>query len=73
MDLDAELIMACQEGDVEKVKELIKKGANVNAKNRFGGTPLQAAVVGNHIEVVKLLIENGADLNVRNRLGVCPM
>ena len=59
MDLDTELIMACQEGDVEKVKELIKKGANVNAKNRFGGTPLHAAVISNNVEVVKILIENG--------------
>ena len=59
MDLDTELIMACQEGNAEKVRELIKKGASVNAKNRFGGTPLHAAVISNNVEVVKILIENG--------------
>ena len=48
---------------LETTKFLIKKGADVNAKNKSGETPL--FYVGN-LEIAKLLIENGADVNVAN-------
>ena len=37
------LIDACQEGDISIVKALLAKGADVNAKNAYGMTPLMVA------------------------------
>jgi hypothetical protein len=61
-----ELLEASEKGDVEKVKKLLKEGADLNAKNWFGWTPLHLAAYNGHIEVVKLLIEKGANVNARN-------
>ena len=36
---------AATEGDVEKIKTLISGGADVNAKDDSGGTPLHNAVI----------------------------
>jgi ankyrin repeat protein len=65
-----DLIEAVKANDVEKVKQLIKAGADINDvgdydENRLinGFTPLQWAVWKGHIEIVKLLIQAGADIN----------
>ena len=35
----------------------------MNARNRFGQTPLIAAIVSGNIEIIKLLIDSGADIS----------
>ena len=57
---------AAKEGDIKSVKELLKKGAKVNEKDRNGATALRLAAENGHIDMVKLLVSNGADVNVRN-------
>ncbi len=51
-------------GDIEKVKSLISKGADVNEKDRAGRTALHCACEKGHTEVAKLLISQGARINV---------
>jgi serine/threonine protein kinase len=68
-----ELLEASEKGDVEKVKKLLKKGADVNAKNFLGFTSLHIAASAGHIEVVKLLIENGANVNAKDNVGWTPL
>lgn len=46
--------------DLDLVKLLISCGANVNAANARGETPLSAAIRKYNLDFVKLLIENGA-------------
>ena len=62
----------CYLGDLEKVKEGLSLGANVNYviedKEDKGLTPLIAAILSknhsqNRIEIIKLLIEAGANVN----------
>lgn len=62
LDLNAALRDAAREGNQQRVKDLIKEGANVNAFAIL--TPLLWAIKFKHDEVVKLLLENGADPNL---------
>jgi len=58
-----QLTDAAMGNDIQKVNELIAKGADVNAKNHYGLTALECAVWNAHTELVKLLIKKGADVN----------
>jgi len=50
------------------VKLLLSHGANVNAKDGFGQTPLFKALYTGHIDVMELLIDHGADVNAKNKM-----
>ncbi len=54
---------AVQEGNFGVVEELIKSGANVNAKNGSHGTALHEAVRQGNIGIIELLLENKANIN----------
>lgn len=65
-DIHDQLIVAARKGQVEKVKELIKLGADVNAKEKVVGEGRPAlfhAASYGRTEVVKLLLQHGADVN----------
>jgi hypothetical protein len=63
-DGEAPLIRAAQDGP-EIVRALIAHGADVNAKNMIGATPLIQAVAFRRPVVVKLLLTHGADVNAK--------
>ncbi|MBQ9243777.1 MAG: ankyrin repeat domain-containing protein [Proteobacteria bacterium] len=68
------LLDAARQGDVNKVKALIDKGADVNTKDKFSGnTPLHLAVIRGHLEVIKLLISSNANVNARTNFGTSPL
>ena len=55
---------AANEGKLDVAKELINKGANVNAKGSGNDwTPLHSAVYGAHKDLVKLLLDEKANPN----------
>ena len=54
---------AAENGDVESLKKLLDAGADVNAADDTGCTPLHLAAACADIEAVQLLIERGADVN----------
>jgi ankyrin repeat protein len=56
-------------GDINAVRLLIDRGADVNAFDALGRTPLMYAAVSDllPLDVVKLLIDRGADVNARDR------
>jgi uncharacterized protein len=55
--------------DADLVDRLVAAGADVNARNDYGATPLsQAAVVGN-VRVIKRLLSAGADVESANADG----
>ena len=45
---------ACDQGQLEVVKLLLEKGADVNAKNEEGETPLDIAKKTSNKEIIKL-------------------
>ena len=48
--------------DASKVQDLIERGADVNAKNKWRETPLHLACIRNVPELSKLLLDKGADV-----------
>jgi len=48
-------------------------GADVNAMNDYGGTPLHYAAHEGHKETVKLLVAKGADVNAKNKQRHTPL
>ena len=60
-------------GDLEVVKYLVAKGADVNAMHRGGLTPLMTAATRGRLDVVKFLVDKGADVNARGNDGETPL
>jgi ankyrin repeat protein len=50
-------------GDIPGYKRLLVAGADVNAQNADGWTPLLTAIEHQQVEIINLLIEAGADVN----------
>jgi len=64
--LNRALFDAVKANNLERVKELIKNGADVMASNEYGYTPLHKACMNkSNFEIAKLLIEKGADVNAK--------
>jgi len=47
---------------------LLDKGADINAKDRDGWTPLIKAAAGGFTDLARLLLERGADMDVVDSL-----
>ena len=54
-------------------KLLIAHGADANAEDSDGWTPMHYAAYCGHAEVVRLLLANGADANTQDRYGWTPL
>ncbi|MFT4414232.1 M48 family metallopeptidase [Fredinandcohnia humi] len=67
------LMEAAQEGDVDKVNELVNEGANPNEMNEFEENALFIAIVNEHKEVVQILLDHGADPNLQDSYGWTPL
>lgn len=64
--LNEDLLDAAGNGNLLEVKNLLDKGADVNAKStKSGGTALFYASVSGHTAVVKTLLEKGANVNAK--------
>jgi ankyrin repeat protein len=71
--MNGELLSAAAEGNISNIKNLVNKGADVNARSDTGWTPLMyLSAIGNK-EVASLLIEKGADVNQKNNQGQTPL
>lgn len=65
-NLDQDLFNAVREGDVTAVIELIKKGANVDARDGHRHTPLMYASFFGNAKICSVLLALKADVNARD-------
>ena len=63
---------AARRGHEEIAEMLINAGANVNAQDKNGCTPLYRACVYGHEEVVEMLLEKGAGVAIENNCKITP-
>ncbi|HAQ60547.1 TPA: hypothetical protein DCR49_00850 [Candidatus Delongbacteria bacterium] len=61
--------LICSIENIEIMKLLLAKGADVNLKNKMNMTALTIAVMANNVNAVRLLLENNADVNVISTLN----
>jgi ankyrin repeat protein len=69
-ELDDKLIEASSNGQLKIMAQLIRDGANINATNSSGNTPLIEAAKWGRVKAAKLLLKRGADKSIKNSRGV---
>ena len=60
-----QLMIASENGDLNRVREQLEKGVDVNARSQGGHTALMLAAAAGQLEVVKALLNAKADPNMR--------
>lgn len=66
-ELASELIHAVRVGDLDKIRDLIRRGADVNYVDMYHDFPLGVAAEKGDSESVKTLLASGAKVDVRGR------
>ncbi|XP_071050658.1 ankyrin-3-like isoform X4 [Onthophagus taurus] len=67
------LHLAAKDGHVDVAKELLKRGAIVDAATKKGNTALHIASLAGQEEIVRLLIQHSASINVQSQNGFTPL
>lgn len=70
------LHISCHNGDIELSRRLLDMGADIEARERSGYTPLSVVVNDNPdmaIQNITLLLERGADTEARDAYGCTPL
>ncbi len=65
-ELNDQLYEAVRKGDVAGVSAALDRGADVNAKFRYGTTALFKAAERGNVQIAKILLDRGADVNVKD-------
>ena len=60
-------------GRVERVRELIERGADVNVTNHKGQTALHCAAKAGFVDIVELLLAHGATADATDAAGATPL
>ena len=64
---------AAGSNQIDVVKLVLRKGADVNRQDDNKDTPLHEAARRNYTDVARLLLQNGADVNIRNYHNKTPL
>jgi serine/threonine-protein phosphatase 6 regulatory ankyrin repeat subunit A/serine/threonine-protein phosphatase 6 regulatory ankyrin repeat subunit B len=69
-----EIFNFIQNNSINQIEQFIHNCADVNAKDKYGYTPLMAALWSkNNKNIIKLLLNNGADVNANDKDGNTPL
>src|SRR2546423_8766741 len=72
-DGTTKLHTATYQDDFDAVVKLIRTGADVNARNDYGVTPLSLACSNGNAQIIEALLKAGADPNATVRSGETPL
>lgn len=72
-DLTQELSNAVLAADIERIKLLVKKGADINARDAQGYAPMHTAARNRHPDLIGRLADLGADINAADGDGMTPL
>ena len=64
------LVSAITKREIGTLKSLIDQGADVDAKNEYGWTPLHLVTLSDNFEVAQFLVANGADVNTKDPMSI---
>ena len=67
------LHMAARRGNVDVIAALLDGGADIEARDSAGDTPLRRAVNCNKVEAAKLLLARGADPHSKGSRALTPV
>ena len=68
-----EIFVACEDGDLEQVTELLDGAPDLIGQKFSEDQPLHLACWQKHSEVVALLVDRGADVNAPGDGGKTPL
>ncbi|HEV2601497.1 MAG TPA: ankyrin repeat domain-containing protein [Candidatus Babeliales bacterium] len=54
---------------IKRIKKLLARGADLNAKNQQGITPLMEAAMIGRLDVAQFLVSAGADIDIKDKYG----
>ncbi len=67
------LHLAAHRGNLDKLRNSLKEGTNVDARDEAGHTPLYYAASAGQMHVVEFLISKGAEVNAKDKRGDTPL
>ncbi|MGD9345338.1 MAG: ankyrin repeat domain-containing protein [Candidatus Aminicenantes bacterium] len=68
-ELSAVLRDAAARGQIQEVRAVLEKGADVNTADELGRTALMLGAFDGHTEIVRLLLSKGAQVDLRDSSG----
>ncbi|MGC8529523.1 MAG: ankyrin repeat domain-containing protein [Leptospirillia bacterium] len=72
-DADQSLVNAAAAGDISSIDRALAHGAHINARTKFGNTPLMWAINLGHPEAVRHLLQKGANPDLGNANAITPL
>lgn len=63
------IVQACKDGRSSHVDQLLFYGADIDAQNSSGNTPLHICSLNNQLSCARILLFRGADRTIQNRDG----
>ena len=64
---------AIENSDYDRVVTLVESGANINAKNDDGESPLHFAAMYGNVQITRFLLSTGADIRIVDDEGNTPL
>ncbi|WP_341817579.1 ankyrin repeat domain-containing protein [Wolbachia endosymbiont (group A) of Pherbina coryleti] len=73
LNIQKKMFSAAEEGNIDEVKDCIRKGADVNARDINGWNALHYAARGDKINVTKFFLGQNLSIDTKNNKGETPL